>query len=406
MRQHPGVTAGIYLHIPFCRIKCPYCDFNTYTGMQDRIPSYVDALISELELRVGSEPQGSQGPLRSIYFGGGTPSLLTPAQVEGLLAAIQQHVPVSENLEVTLEANPGTVDVDRLRAFKSAGVTRLTLGVQTFSPRLLASLGRLHTVEESLQAVDAAVSAGFDNLNIDLMFGLPEQSVAEWTADLEQGLALPVGHISLYNLTIEDGTPFGREQKQGRLSLPDEEHCRAMYVLAIEESEAAGFDRYEVSNFARPGLECQHNRLYWEGDSWLGLGAGAHGFTATTGDWGRRWWNVRGPGAYVAMLREGTLPEDGSELLDERMARDEALMLGLRRSEGLDLARFERRFGVDPRDLADPVLARALQSGFLTLADDALRTTKDGVIIVDYLISSLSSALDSAGRSDSLVRPS
>jgi oxygen-independent coproporphyrinogen-3 oxidase len=398
------VTTGLYIHIPFCRIRCPYCDFNTYTGMNERIPSYVDALVSELTLRCSDPLVHTNRKLRSVYFGGGTPSLLEAEQVKAILSVVKDLFPTQEPLEVTLEANPGTVDRDKLAAFAAAGVTRLTLGVQTFSPELLSGLGRLHSVDESLSAVVDAASCDFSSLNIDLMYGLSGQTEASWADDLRQALTLPVSHLSLYNLTIEEGTPFARSRAQGKLELPEEDSCRTMYIRAMEETERAGFSQYEVSNFAKQGAICQHNRLYWEGESWIGLGAGAHGFTAESGSWGRRWWNLRRPGPYIAALRRGELPEEGEELLDETQARDEFIMLGLRRSEGLNLPLFRERFKLDVLRWDDPTLDNALQDGLLSLEEDHLRASKDGVIIVDYLISRLSASLDRQSRWDRLDR--
>ena len=404
LRQHHGVTAGIYLHIPFCRIRCPYCDFNTYTGMTDRIPSYVDALILELELRCAQESVRTDQTITSVYFGGGTPSLLDPAQVERILGAISARFPVANDLEVTLEANPGTVDRSKLRAFAAAGVTRLTLGVQTFNPTLLSQLGRLHSVSESLAAIADAEACAFDSINIDLMYGLSGQSEADWASDLTRALAQPVSHLSLYNLTIEEDTPFARFESEGRIVLPDEDICRAMYLAVLEATEAAGFARYEVSNFAASGAECRHNRLYWDGASWLGLGAGAHGFTAEQGSWGRRWWNLKRPGPYIATVRDGRLPEDSSEELDQGQAADEALMLGLRRSEGLDLDQFERRFGIGLMAWTDTALDSAVADGLLHHNGGHLVASKDGVIIVDYLVCLLAASLDRRAGWDRLGR--
>ena len=396
------MTDGIYLHIPFCRIKCPYCDFNTYTGMQERIPSYVESLVAEIERRAEQEGTSGGGPVRSIYFGGGTPSLLSPAQVDLLLETIRSHLRQSETVEVTLEANPGTIDVERLRNYREVGVNRLTLGVQTFSQELLQGLGRLHSVEESLQAIDDAGRAGYDDLNIDLMFGLSQQRAEDWEADLSRAVSLPVSHLSLYNLTIEANTPFAQFRDEGRLPLPEEEACRSMYERAMAVAEGAGFRRYEVSNFAKDGYECVHNKLYWGEASWGGVGAGAHGFSGDEGPWGRRWWNVRGPGRYIAEVRDRRLPEENHEFLDQHQARDEALMLGLRRRAGLDIERFERRFGVDPTAVFDSNLEAAVGNGLMHVEDGHLKATEAGVIVVDYLIVQLAASLDTAERSDSL----
>jgi len=372
--------------------------------MTDRIPSYVDALIRELDLRCAQESVGTDQAITSVYFGGGTPSLLHPAQVERILSAISARFSVADDLEVTLEANPGTVDRNKLRAFADSGVTRLTLGIQTFNPILLSQLGRLHSVTESLSAIADAEACSFDSINIDLMYGLSGQSDEDWVTDLNQALAQPVSHLSLYNLTVEEGTPFARFEAEGEIVLPSEDTCRSMYLAVLEATETAGFSRYEVSNFATPGAECRHNRLYWDGASWLGLGAGAHGFTAEQGKWGRRWWNLKRPGPYIATVRAGQLPEDSSEALDQGQAADEALMLGLRQSEGLDLAQFERRFGIDLMAWNDTALDSALGDGLLHCSDGRLIASKDGVIIVDYLVCRLAASLDSRAGWDRLGR--
>ncbi|MEE2828021.1 MAG: radical SAM family heme chaperone HemW [Myxococcota bacterium] len=396
------MTSGIYLHIPFCRIKCPYCDFNTYTGMQARIPSYVQALLKELTLRVDGEAPDRSEPVRSIYFGGGTPSLLSPEQVAALLDGIRGSLPLASEPEITLEANPGTVTTETLAGYREAGVNRLTIGCQTFQPELLRGLGRLHSTEDSLRTIEQAQSVGFDNLNIDLMFGLPSQTLSDWEADLDTVAHLPLSHLSLYNLTIEEATPFAREQEAGRLLLPEEEACREMYLLAVDRAQTAGFVRYEVSNFAQSGRTCLHNQLYWSGKSWIALGAGAHGFSAGVSKWGRRWWNLRAPGAYMASIKAGDLPEAGSELLQRQQAIDEALMLGLRTREGLDLERFHQRFGIDPLEHPDHHLADALSKGLLEVKSGRLVATENAVIIVDYLIQHLASSLDRPAPSDSL----
>lgn len=383
--------AGIYLHVPFCRVRCPYCDFNTYAGVQDRIPAYVDALVQDLRRQLLARPQPL--PVATVYFGGGTPSLLPPEAVARLLEVIRECA-APQDLEVTLESNPGTVDRERIAAFLSAGVTRLTLGAQTFNPRHLARLGRLHTVEETRAAIDAARSAGVSNLNLDLMFALPDQTLDEWREDLRECMAHAPEHLSLYNLTIEPRTPFAREQAQGRLVQPEEEHQRAMHELAWEATAAAGLERYEVSNFARPGKRCAHNRTYWQGDPWLAIGAGAHGFEPDLGPYGRRAWVVPGIGEYVARVRRGDSTEAGHELLGLEESATEALMLGLRVAEGLDRRAFAERHGFDLVDAAAAPLATAAASGLLSVSTERIVASEAGEIILDFVVSELASALD------------
>ena len=395
------MPSGIYLHIPFCRIKCPYCDFNTFAGIIDQMPRYLAALETELERRL-IEAAPSPYDVASVYFGGGTPSLIPPESVADLLQVVRRHGAPRGGLEVTLEANPGTVDRARLQAFRDAGVTRLTIGAQTFRPHLLAGLSRLHDVDQTRAALADARAVGFDELNLDLMFAQSRQSQDEWEADLDDAFAEEPTHLSLYNLTVEEGTPLGRLRAAGRLPLPDEEACRAMYVAALGAARDAGMLRYEVSNFARPGSECVHNRIYWRGDPWLGIGAGAHGFAPERGDWGRRWWNLRVPRQYCEAVEAGRPPEDGDELLDRHQAISEALLLGLRTSDGLDRAGFERRFGFDPVPAFGRVGADAVERGLLQVDDRSVVPTEDGVIILDFVIERLARQLDRSPHFDTL----
>jgi oxygen-independent coproporphyrinogen III oxidase len=394
------VPTAIYLHIPFCRIKCPYCDFNSYAGQEGLLPRYLDALCAELIARLRVTRPQPFGP-STVYLGGGTPSLMSPEQVARLLDLIRLHASPPAPLEVTLEANPGTVTRETLTGFRQAGVNRLTVGCQTFRPHLIGRLGRLHDVPQSRRALADARAAGFAELNLDLMFGLPGQTRQDWDADLNDALAEAPTHLSLYDLTVEPDTPFAQLQRQGRLPLPDEEARAAMYELACRRCEAAGMPSYEVSNFARPGSECLHNRIYWRGEPWIGAGAGAHGFAPgdSPGDHGRRWWNLRAPLEYIERVEAGQLPEEGAEQLTARQAMDEALLLGLRTREGLDLQRFEGRFGLDLIAALGPTLASAVDAGLITRTDSTLSATQPGRITLDSLIERLSRQLDRAAGS-------
>ena len=400
-----AVPAGIYLHIPFCRIKCPYCDFNTYAGIDDQRPRYVAALKEELRHRLrlheASTVEGRPFAASSLYFGGGTPSLLDPEDVAELVSL------AGSPAEVTLEANPGTVDLEKLKALRNAGVNRLTLGCQTFQPALLAGLGRLHDVAQSRQALAHAHEAGFTEINVDLMYGLSGQTMAQWDADLDEAIGAAPTHLSLYNLTIEEGTPFARWRSAGTLPLPSEELQGAMYERAVERAEAAGWRRYEVSNFARPGSECRHNRVYWSGAPYLGCGAGAHGFAPGDGtpSFGRRWWNLRVPRRYCREVEAGRLPEEGHEALGRDEAIYEALLLGLRTRDGLDLAAFRRRFGISAGALLKEPLSDMLARGLVREAEGRLVVAEDAVILLDSLLERLVRAVDRDARSDSLNSP-
>lgn len=397
------MPTAIYLHIPFCRIKCPYCDFNSFSGLEELIPRYLRALESELTRRLaGSQPEPFAPA--TVYFGGGTPSLLSPDQVGRLLDVIRRLAAPARPMEVTLEANPGTVDLARLRAFRQAGINRLTVGCQTFQPRLLSRLGRLHDVPGSRRALAQAREAGFEELNLDLMFGLPGQTPRDWEADLEAALAEAPTHLSLYDLTIEDGTEFARLHRAGLLHRPGEEERATMYERACVRCDEAGLPAYEISNFARSGSECLHNRIYWRGDPYLGVGAGAHGFAprATDGDHGRRSWNVEVPLEYIERVEAGRSAEAGHELLTRRQAMDEALMLGLRTREGIDRARFEGRFGIDLVAALGKTLDTAVDLGLVARTREAVVATQAARITLDSLIQRLSRQLDSAGGSSTL----
>ena len=391
--------AGIYLHVPFCRVRCPYCDFNTFAGIADRLPAYVDALETDLRRQLRAWP--GPYPTRTVYFGGGTPSLLPPSAVSRLLHIVRQESS-AQDLEVTLEANPGTVDAARIAAFLDAGVNRLTLGAQTFHPAHLARLGRMHDVDQTRAAIADARTAGVQNLNLDLMFALPDQTPEQWAEDLREAMDHGPEHLSLYNLTIEPRTPFGQQHSRGALVQPDEEVQRTMHEMAWRATADAGMERYEVSNFARPGARCLHNRIYWQGRPWLALGAGAHGHRPPhpgEAGFGRRWWAVRGVRQYIARVAGGQTTEEGHEVLDRREAATEAIMLGLRVAEGLDRAAFTARFGVDPVLALGPALSRAQDARLVAVGAERLVATEEGEIILDFVIQQLSGGLDTFLRS-------
>jgi len=386
------VTIGIYIHIPFCRLKCPYCDFNTYAGISDLIPVYMKALQVELELRLDAW-NGDMLP-DTVFFGGGTPSLVPGQDIGQLLDSICSRTGYRPS-EVTVEVNPGTINKDGLAALRDAGVNRLSIGCQTFQQPLLSSLGRLHSVEDSLQTLKNAHETSFSNLSLDLMYGLSGQSEQDWELDLQVAHDQGVPHVSLYNLTIEEGTPFARLQADGQLPLPHEDAQKTMYEMAVQRSSDAGLDRYEISNFAKPGYECRHNRVYWDSDPWLGLGAGAHGFRRNAGDYGRRWWNLRNPRSYIDTTMAGVLPEAGFELLDRKAAMTEELMLGLRVRDGLRLDRFSARFDTDAVALLQPALGEMVTAGQVAVEDGGIYLTEPSGIIADYIISRLAGMLDS-----------
>jgi oxygen-independent coproporphyrinogen-3 oxidase len=292
---------SIYLHIPFCTHRCAYCDFNTYAGQSELIPAYVDALCHEVEIVARATP--ADCAVHTIFFGGGTPSLLSAAQVGRVLTTIRGAYHLEDEVEVTLEANPGTVLLPALQDMRRAGVNRISLGVQSANGEELRTLERTHDFGDVLRAVADTRRAGFANLNLDLIYGLPEQDAATWRTTLRRILDVQPEHISAYCLTLEHGTPFGRWTKRGLMPVPDPDAAADMYEAAERELARAGYDHYEISNWARPGRQCRHNLQYWKTEPYLGFGAGAHGYAA-----GYRYSNVLGIRQYIARL-EGTLGE-------------------------------------------------------------------------------------------------
>ena len=317
----------LYLHIPFCKHKCGYCDFNAYAGMDRLMPDYVDALERELSTARDQQPFGR---LETIYFGGGTPSLLPADLIARLLRFVRATFDVAPGAEVTLEANPASTDEAKLQAWLDGGVNRLSLGVQGFEPRALAVLERKTDAAQATRAFGLARAAGMSNVSIDLIYAVPFQSRASWLETLRRGIALGPDHISTYCLTFEEGTLLWRRRAEGRVPEVEADLQWDQLDAACAELESAGFSRYEVSNWARPGYESRHNHAYWRCRPVYGAGAGAHSY-ATDGSISRRWWNVARPREYIAAQQ----PVADGEDLPARKARGEALMLGLRTAEGM-----------------------------------------------------------------------
>jgi oxygen-independent coproporphyrinogen-3 oxidase len=376
---------GLYLHIPFCARRCAYCDFNTYEGLEALIPSYVAALSADL----ARSALGDDGAaLKSVFFGGGTPSLLPPELVAELLLRVRQAFPRAQALEASLEANPGAVEASSFKALRRAGINRLSLGVQASQDRALKALGRIHDSAQAERAVRLAQEAGFERLSVDLMFGLPGQSMQEWQQSLDWALGLGLSHISFYGLSVEPGTRFHALQAQGRLELPEEGLQADMYLAGVARLAAAGLVRYEISNFAKPGQACQHNRLYWLNRDTLGLGAGAWSFLK-----GERFGRTRDPKAYVQELAKGPASRQECQRLKGLASRGEAAYLRLRLAEGVDLAgweqEFQRSWDSDFNGQTSALLAKGLlqrQEARLFIPDQALPLANE--VFREFVISS------------------
>ena len=363
---------GVYLHLPYCPYKCHYCDFNAY-----RLPPRPGALEAMAEglceeiVRAGGDDRGRE--VRSIYFGGGTPSLFPPEAIARLLVLLRRRYTVGRGAEVTLECNPGTVDLESLSALRRAGVTRISLGAESFSPEMLRRLGRDHSPEDTRRAVRAARRAGFRNLNLDIIYGLPGETALEAAEDAREALALGSEHLSAYALEVEDGTYFGRLLRRGELALPTDDEVVAAGEAVAAACRAAGLEPYEISNFARPGRRSRHNLLYWHQGDYRGFGPGAHSHFA-----GRRSWNIAGPGPYLKAVAGGGEAVAGEEVLTPRGRQGEWLYLRLRLSQGFSLRSFRSRFGL-ALDAAYPGVRRELQrQGLLMPAPGRVQPTPAG----------------------------
>ena len=384
---------GVYIHIPFCERVCPYCDFAVVAArpleaaVEDR---YVEALLSELALR---RDEFSGHSLATIYFGGGTPALLHPDALSRLVRSVEAQFPTvsgqpaSPPLEVTLELNPSTVERSRLPGFRQAGINRLSIGVQSFSDAHLKTLGRAHRAREAHATLEAARQAGFDNLSLDLIFGVPGQTLSHWQDDLKIALEYAPEHISTYGLTIEEGTPYARGVERAILCLPAEEEVAQMYEVAQERLEQAGISLYELSNFARPGFESRHNQRYWTARPVLGLGVGAFSNQAPSESlpYGGRRANLRDlPGYLTAVEAKRSAEAAPLEVLTSSQARLEAVFLALRTRRGLDVSAFEARFGTAPQALYPEAVSTLLATGLLEETETRmLRLTPKGRLLSD-----------------------
>ena len=387
---------SIYLHVPFCVHRCAYCDFNTYAGQNDLIPAYVNALIREINF-VGHQITNPQLPITTIFFGGGTPSLLSGPQVASVMDALRAAFAFSPNLEATLEANPGTVSQSFLADIRAAGLNRLSFGVQSANPEELHMLERAHDFFDVIQSVKWARGAGFDNLNLDLIYGLPEQTLVRWQNTVKRIVDLHPEHISAYALTLEHGTPFGRWSAKGLLPTPSPDLAADMYEWASEYFESAGYVQYEISNWAKVNSEfriqnsefmCRHNLQYWRGLPYLGLGAGAHGYAN-----GYRYSNFLRIKTYIERLANYQLPITNYQfpltpatVNHHRQTRQddmsEFMMTGLRQTrEGISSAEFESRFGARLDEVYGKDIEELTRLGLLERQAERLRLTRRGRLL-------------------------
>ena len=366
--------AGIYIHIPFCRTRCSYCDFATGAYDSPLAERYVRAVAQEI-----SDFRAADGAIEAdtIYFGGGTPSLLSPGQVEQILSAARARFRIADDAEVTMEMNPGTVTLGGLRELRRLGINRASFGAQTFADDELRGLGRSHTVADTRRTFADLCAAGFDNISFDLIAGLPAQTLAAWSRNLDESLALRPPHLSLYLLEVHEGTPLAAQIARGAQPRPDDERAAEMYRMMIARLTAAGYEHYEISNFARPGYQSRHNTKYWTGAPVYGFGCSAHSFDGES----LRWANERDAARYVDLIEAGESAVVETTALDERDMRAEALFLGLRMMRGVNLNEHLARFGADVRADYPHDLARLREAGLIELRNDVMRLTPTGALL-------------------------
>jgi oxygen-independent coproporphyrinogen-3 oxidase len=371
---------ALYVHVPFCVGKCGYCDFYSVVVSDDAVRAYLDAVAAEL--RMTADVLG--GCAKTVYVGGGTPTSLDADELDELLRAVLAHVDAKRIEEFTVEANPGTLSREKLLVLESRGVNRLSLGAQSFNDRLLAVLGRRHRRDDVGRAVELAREAGLANLSLDLIFGVPTGTVAEWRSDLDEALSLDVPHVSAYSLTYEEGTPLARAVEEGAYRRLGEEDDLRMYEETIETLTSAGFEHYEVSNFARRGFACRHNEIYWANESYLGVGPAAVSYIG-----GERRRSVASVPQYAERLSRGELPVDFRERLKPEQRARETAVMNLRRTRGMDLDEFRRHTGFDAMEMFGKELQSLAADGLVEMTPDSVRLTRKGLFVADSVLAML-----------------
>ncbi len=372
--------SGIYIHIPFCDHKCIYCDFYSIIRYDD-VEKYLKAILHEIDLQAQKFSAGRK--IETIYFGGGTPSFMSVEYIDTILNFVQNKFKVSEDAEITLETNPGTVSKTKLSEFKSIGINRLSVGVQSFDPDELKFLTRIHDPKTAILTIESGSEAGFENINLDLIFNLPGQSKERWKFNLETAASLPVKHISAYSLILERGTILNKMVLDGKVQMHDSDFDADLYEFTIDFLQKKEFNQYEVSNFAKEGFECLHNKIYWDYKEYLGFGTSAHSFIEN-----KRWWNYSALNFYISSVLERNEAASGSELLDKKLMEEEYVMLALR-SGGLKLNELNNRFGNAWYKRNELLLENYISSGFFQQKDNFLKFTKKGYTICDEILSNL-----------------
>lgn len=373
--------AGIYLHIPFCRKACTYCDFHFRTSfkLKDRV---LKGLKWEIERRKAFF--GAEEILQTIYFGGGTPSILSVEEVSELIAAIYRHYRLSDKPEITLEANPDDLTAEYLQGIRAAAVNRLSIGIQSFREADMALMNRSHSVDQAIKSVKLSQDAGIENITIDLIYGIPALSLSEWEANVTRAIETGVPHISAYGLTVEPRTELAHQVQKGEVVMPEDDAFASQFRTLVSMLESAGFRHYEISNFGKPGFESRHNSAYWSGAPYLGIGPSAHSFSGNV-----RSWNRANNALYVRDCQNGDLPAESEEVLSPQDLANEAIMTGLRRADGVDLEAFSSRFGWRLEERESVLIGEFVNQGWMILANGRMKLTLEGKLVSDYIIGEL-----------------
>ena len=368
------MTKAIYLHIPFCQKKCHYCDFNSVSIQGQQVMDYLDAVKKEIFLTVGLYPPQK---IETIYVGGGTPTILTPNELEYLLNSLIEYFSEwDKDIEFTVEANPGTVEPEKLKVLKKYGVNRISLGVQAFQDQLLSFSGRIHDEKDIYRSIENVLNVGFNNISIDLMYGLPNQTLPMLQESLTKAIKLNLSHYSVYGLKVEEKTRFYDLYKRNQLPLPDEDEELKMYLLIIDEMKKNGYEQYEISNFAKPGSESRHNINYWRNGEYYGFGAGAHGFLANN-----RYENISGVNQYIKILKEeNKLPKANRYYVSTKENMENTIILGLRMLKGISFNDFEKTFNVNLQEKYHQEIDKLTKLGLLNINNKGIRLTKKGII--------------------------
>lgn len=373
-------NCALYIHIPFCDHKCIYCDFYSIIT-SDNVDSFLSSIREEIKFFANK--YSHKRNFTTIFFGGGTPSLMNPDYIKIIIDELNKNFSISPQAEITLETNPGTVDINKLKNFRNSGINRISIGIQSFSDDELKFLTRIHNKETAIKTVYNSVNAGFENISIDLIFNLPGQTNEKWKSNLEIAVSLPIKHISTYSLILEQGTILNKMVLDGKVSIQNDDYDADLYETTIEHLTSYGFNQYEVSNFAKPGYECVHNKIYWEHKEYLGFGTSAHSFMN-----GRRWWNFSSLKRYISEIGKNDYAIMNEEVLTEKQLHDEYIMLALR-SNGIDLNNYRKRFNDDWINKNYSYFEALKNKNFLEMNSNVIKLTRKGYSLCDEILKNI-----------------